>query len=308
MGYQIRKAQKADLKCIMGIYAQARKFMAEHDNPSQWGNAHPSEEMLRKDISDEKLYVIWDSKGIHGVFYFAIEQDPTYAEIHDGRWNSDRAYGVIHRIAGDGSGGILHTAVAFARKQIGYVRIDTHADNYVMQKALEKQGFFRCGIIHIEDGSPRIAYDSVCGVREAADNDLAEILHLYLHLHESTIPEENEILTSTWKQIVEDPNHHLILYEAEGKIVSSCICVVIPNLTRSVRPYAFVENVVTHREYRGRGYATACLEYAKQIAVGKGCYKIMLMTGTKETDTLNFYQKAGYNRTDKTAFIQWLDK
>ena len=81
---------------------------------------------------------------------------------------------------------------------------------------------------------------------------------------------------------------------------------IIPNLTRGVRPYAFVENVVTHADYRKRGYATSCLDLAKQIARENNCYKMMLLTGSKEESTLNFYRKAGYNSSDKTAFIQWI--
>ncbi len=96
------------------------------------------------------------------------------------------------------------------------------------------------------------------------------------------------------------------MYEKDNKLISSCVCVVIPNLTREIKPYAFVENVVTHAEYRQRGYATACLNFAKKLAECKGCYKIMLLTGSKEESTLNFYKNAGYNNTDKTAFIQWL--
>ncbi len=83
---------------------------------------------------------------------------------------------------------------------------------------------------------------------------------------------------------------------------------VIPNLTRNVRLYAFVENVVTKRDYRKKGYATVCLNYAKQIAQENYCYKIMLLTGSKEESTLDFYRNAGYNSTDKTAFIQWIDQ
>ena len=106
--------------------------------------------------------------------------------------------------------------------------------------------------------------------------------------------------------ICNDENPHIIVCEVDGRIVSSCVCVIIPNLTRNIRPYAFVENVVTDSEYRGKGYATACLNYAKELALAAGCYKIMLLTGSKSESTLNFYKKAGYNCTDKTAFIMWL--
>ena len=144
-------------------------------------------------------------------------------------------------------------------------------------------------------------------VREATKNDLNNLLQLYLHLHEDKIPEDSMNLRETWEIIQSDGNHHIILNERDGILVSSCVCVIIPNLTRNVRPYAFIENVVTHEKYRGYGYATECLNYAKQIAVENNCYKMMLLTGSKEESTLNFYSKAGYNSTDKTAFIQWLE-
>ncbi|MBD5440851.1 MAG: GNAT family N-acetyltransferase [Treponema sp.] len=144
-------------------------------------------------------------------------------------------------------------------------------------------------------------------VREAMKKDLDEVLRLYLFLHEKSIPEQSEHLISTWNQIVDDENHHLIVNIIDNKIVSSCACVIIPNLTRGVRPYAFIENVVTHKDYRGKGYATECLHYARNIAVKQNCYKMMLLTGSKEPKTLRFYQNAGYNSTDKTAFVQWID-
>lgn len=143
-------------------------------------------------------------------------------------------------------------------------------------------------------------------VREIKENELFDLLELYLNLHENSVPKMTEHLKSVWDTIINDNNHHIIVNEQDGKIVSSCVCVIISNLTRNVRPYAFVENVVTHSDYRGKGYATDCLNYAKEIAKKSECYKMMLLTGSKEDSTLNFYTKAGYNSTDKTAFIQWL--
>lgn len=143
-------------------------------------------------------------------------------------------------------------------------------------------------------------------VREIRANELHALLELYLHLHESKIPDNTEYLERTWQTITEDKNHHIFVAEENGQLVSSCVCVIIPNLTRGVRPYAFVENVVTHKDYRNRGFATAVLEKAKQTAIDCNCYKMMLLTGAKDAETLRFYQKAGYNSGDKTAFIQWL--
>lgn len=144
-------------------------------------------------------------------------------------------------------------------------------------------------------------------VREINSNELNELLELYLHLHEKTVPDLSEHLTSTWNTIINDKNHHIIVNETDGKIVSSCVCVIVPNLTRNVRPYAFIENVVTHKDYRSRGYATQCLNYAKEIAIKDNCYKIMLLTGSRDEKILDFYTGAGYNCSDKTAFIRWLE-
>ena len=144
-------------------------------------------------------------------------------------------------------------------------------------------------------------------VREIAESEVNELLALYLFLHENRVPEMTAHLQSTWDTIMRDENHHIIVNEVDGKIVSSCVCVIIPNLTRNVRPYAFVENVVTHADYRGKGYAAKCLHYAREIAKKANCYKIMLLTGSKKETTLRFYENAGYNSTDKTAFIQWLE-
>ena len=143
-------------------------------------------------------------------------------------------------------------------------------------------------------------------IREAVREDLNCLLELYLSLHEDRIPEQSGHLEKTWNRILADPNHHLIVNEIDGRIVSSCVCVIIPNLTRNVRPYALIENVVTREEERGKGYATDCLRFAKEIAVKENCYKMVLLTGSKNPEILRFYESAGYNSSDKTAFVQWL--
>ena len=143
-------------------------------------------------------------------------------------------------------------------------------------------------------------------VREVRNDELDALLELYLNLHEEGIPEHDDHLAKTWEQIMNDPNHHIIVKEIDGKLVSSCVCVIIPNLTRGIRPYAFVENVVTHKDYRKRGLARECLNYARDIAQKENCYKMMLLTGSKRPETLRFYENSGYNSNDKTAFIQWL--
>lgn len=143
-------------------------------------------------------------------------------------------------------------------------------------------------------------------IREINKNDFDGLMNLYMQLHDNLFPNKTERVMNVWQDILNDKNHHIIVAEENGKIVSSCVCVIIPNLTRSQRSYAFIENVITDKDYRKRGLATDCLNYAKEIAINENCYKIMLLTGSKEESTLKFYEQAGYNRNDKTAFIQWI--
>lgn len=143
-------------------------------------------------------------------------------------------------------------------------------------------------------------------VREIKENELVQILNLYEQLGDNPFPKDNDNLNDTWDKIINDSNYHIVVCIEDGKIVSSCTVVIIPNLTHNVRPYAFVENVVTDINYRKKGKASKCLDYAKKIANENNCYKIMLLTGSKKESTLNFYKQAGYNMKDKTAFITWL--
>ncbi|MCL2463430.1 MAG: GNAT family N-acetyltransferase [Defluviitaleaceae bacterium] len=141
-------------------------------------------------------------------------------------------------------------------------------------------------------------------IREAEESDLKGLLELYTHLGDNPVPEINESLVELWHKILSSESQRVIVGLAGGELVSSCVLIVVRNLSHGQRPYAFVENVVTHAAYRNRGCATRVLDYARDAAVREGCYKIMLLTGSKRESTLRFYEKAGYDRSIKTGFIQ----
>lgn len=143
-------------------------------------------------------------------------------------------------------------------------------------------------------------------IREIRPDELKPLLALYGQLHGEAFADEDPHQVEVWQRILDDRSQHIIVAEADGRMVASCVLIVVPNLTHGMRPYALIENVVTDKEYRRQGWATRCLDFAKEIAMAENCYKIMLMTGSKEAGTLGFYEQAGYNRNDKTAFIQWL--
>lgn len=165
----IRKTTEQDYENVLKIYAQARAFMAAHGNPNQWGTDKPSAQQILQDIKDGCSYVCEEDGEILTVFFHKIGDDPTYEKIYDGAWpKRDSAalspsdaypYGVVHRIASTGKRkGSASFCLNWALEQCGCLRIDTHNDNIVMQNLLKKNGFQYCGIIYLEDGSPRLAY------------------------------------------------------------------------------------------------------------------------------------------------------
>jgi RimJ/RimL family protein N-acetyltransferase len=143
----------------MEIYEGAREYMKINGNPNQWTNGYPDIKMITNDIKKGKSYVCLENEDILGVFYFGIEADATYMKIYEGKWQNDKEYGVIHRIAVAGhQKGIATYCINWCFNECKNLRIDTHKDNISMKRVLEKNGFTYCGIIHLEYGDERIAY------------------------------------------------------------------------------------------------------------------------------------------------------
>lgn len=159
----IRPAGLGDLPLVMEIYEYARAFMRANGNVTQWVNGYPSEELIRQEIQDGHSFVCTDGDGeIVGTFCFILGDDPTYQQIYDGAWLNDEPYGVIHRMGTNGKRkGIAEACLDWSFQHSGNIRVDTHRDNLVMQHILEKNGFKRCGIIYVRDGTERIAYQKI---------------------------------------------------------------------------------------------------------------------------------------------------
>ncbi|MFH0129548.1 GNAT family N-acetyltransferase [Variovorax sp. VaC1] len=140
-------------------------------------------------------------------------------------------------------------------------------------------------------------------VRQIAPSELKSLLALYRHLHDTDDPlPDTATVESVWQELMGNPRYRYFGAYAAEQLVSSCTVTVIPNLTRGCKPYAVVENVVTHADHRKRGYGKAVLAEALSFAWSQGCYKVMLMTGRKDEATFQFYESVGFNRSDKQAF------
>lgn len=171
---RIRKSEPGDLARIMEIYSYAREFMAEHGNPNQWGPTNwPPKELIAADIEAGKSYVCICEPQNHmeikeeivGTFFFDYGHriDHCYDKIEDGAWIGDEDYGVVHRIASDGTEkGVGSYCVMWAFEKCRHLRMDTHGDNKIMQSMLKKLGFVHCGTIYVEeDDYPRLAYEKI---------------------------------------------------------------------------------------------------------------------------------------------------
>lgn len=156
----IRKTRMEELDAMMELYDGGRRWMRQNGNLNQWTNGYPSREQIVSDIESGNSYVVEENGEVLAVFYYIHGKDvePTYAVI-DGAWMDDAPYGVIHRIASTGKApGMVQLCSDWALEQWPILRIDTYQDNHPMQTALERAGFSRCGVIHLMDGSPRIAF------------------------------------------------------------------------------------------------------------------------------------------------------
>lgn len=159
MDLYIRKSKVEDIKRLMKIYEQAIAFMRRCGNMNQWNNGYPNESVIINDINSGVSYSVFQGDKIVGVFSMIPGADPTYKEI-DGAWiNNDKPYVTIHRIASDGScKGVGRIAFDFAKQYSDSVRIDTHKDNTKMQELMASNEFKYCGIINLQSGAPRLAY------------------------------------------------------------------------------------------------------------------------------------------------------
>jgi len=156
----IRKAKTEEIDLIMAVFEAAKRFMRQTGNDKQWIDGYPSKELILDNIRVGGLYVcLSDDEEIVGVFYYKVENDKTYEKIYDGEWLNDKPYGVVHRIASNGKQkGIGDASLQWSLEQCGNVRVDTHRDNKVMQDVLIRNGFHRCGIIFVANGTERIAF------------------------------------------------------------------------------------------------------------------------------------------------------
>lgn len=266
----IRKSEPRDIPRMLEIFEQAKEVMRADGNLCQWTNGYPSSSVLMDDIGKGNSYVICRDGKIVGTFAFIIGKDPTYAVIYDGGWKDDTAtYGTIHRLAGcHGSHGIAKECFDYCRDKIDNLRVDTHSHNRIMQHCILKAGFEYCGVIHLANGDPRLAYQKIdmtsLKIHVATPGDIPLIQGMAQNVFRKTYaqlisPQQMEFMLdwmyseqSLMDQIVPDGKTFFIA--TVGAVPAGYVSIERQGNTPDGRPLIHLQKLYLLPEYQGRGY------------------------------------------------------
>lgn len=279
----VRHTLLTDLDAVMPIFDHAKRIMRKTGNTTQWVNGYPSREAISADINAGNSYIIEDNKKIIGIFTFVIGDDPNYAKI-EGAWPDSKPYGTIHRIAAaPGAKGIADIALDYCKKAGVNIRIDTHADNAPMLGWIRKHAFEYCGIIHVEDGTPRKAFQlSLYPTSDLTIKEIKSDKKHYLPL--LLIGDEQEDMVDRYL----DQSRLFIGFMANTPVACAAT---------KEEPSGTVEvkNLAVHHDFRRRGLGKRMLSHVESLYP---CRTIMLGTG-ETPSTLKFYEKCGYTHSHR---------
>ena len=144
-------------------------------------------------------------------------------------------------------------------------------------------------------------------IRELKEADLESLIKLYEQLDGKNSGFAVEDARGIWKNEIEG-NQSIKYFGAveNGKVVSTCFCAIIPNLTRLGGAICFVENVVTDKDFRKQGLGKKVMNKAIEFAREKNCYKVILESGAWRTEAHEFYRNLGFDDTAKKSFLMKL--
>lgn len=165
---QIRLAEERDVAAISALYDEAREALREAGIP-QWQGDYPNAGDARRDIAEGTGYVLEENGEVLAFACLAFGVEHTYDVIEQGSWQGSGDYGYLHRVAvsgkakGKGAAGLFFEELKRQAKERGVklIRGDTHRDNAPMQRVMAKNGLAYRGIIRVEDGTERLAYEIV---------------------------------------------------------------------------------------------------------------------------------------------------
>jgi len=311
---QIRQAMESDVSAIEEIMLDVVDFFASIGQP-QWKRETVSWQALSQYLEITSFYMAYVNDMAVGCMALGDNAHSFWPEIAKGRSLFINKLAVKRCAAKQG---VSQALINFAKEQavvrgMNEVRLDVNQFKDKVRAFYEKEGFVCVDEKCMNGKYPAAFYvwKAELLIRKAMPGDAKALRELYIYYLTENPPADDSVFDasiSIWcdkiGKFAESPLYHLLMAEIGGRIVSSVTLIVVENLTYNVRPYSIIENVVTHVDFRGKGYAKQLMGRACEIAAEMGCYKIMLMTGSKLDSTLGFYEGCGFDRNEKTAFIK----
>lgn len=139
--------------------------------------------------------------------------------------------------------------------------------------------------------------------RRAEESDLPALLKLFRASEVSAAPESYERAAEIWQQTLSREDIAVFVSEEDGQIVATCMLITAPNLLRGGRRHGFLENVVTHPEYQGRGHGRAVVTAALEEAWRKDCHHVLMQSGRKDPRVHRFYEGCGFVPGLRTGYV-----
>lgn len=142
-------------------------------------------------------------------------------------------------------------------------------------------------------------------IRKLREKDLAELIDLYSHyvVPASLPPLTRSTVSGIWKKIKGNPSVSYFVLETQGKMAASCILSITPSFIRGGRGFGLIEHVVTHREFRRKGFARSLLKFTLDHAWKRGCTEVMLLSGSENKIAHQLYESLGFDQSKRKGFI-----
>ena len=139
--------------------------------------------------------------------------------------------------------------------------------------------------------------------RLARAADLPALLALFEVSEVSPAAQPADRASSIWRETLAQPGVYVFVADDGPRIAATCMLITAPNLLRGGRRHAFLENVVTHPELRGRGYGKAVVGAALAHAWTIDCHHVLMQSGRADPGVHKFYEGLGFKPGLRTAYV-----
>jgi GNAT superfamily N-acetyltransferase len=139
--------------------------------------------------------------------------------------------------------------------------------------------------------------------RFAQASDLEQLLDLFRVSEVSTIAAPIDHAERIWSETLAREGVVVFVSDAGARIAATCMLITAPNILRSGRAHGYLDNVVTHPAFRGRGHGRAVVEAALTEAWARDCCHVLLQSGRKDPRVHRFYERCGFEPGVRIGYV-----